>query len=65
MQQPDRHVREPLRAQIQLGGGVDHPIGPGYLVGDLRFAYSSLDNVLTGSTNAGNLVVSVGYRLAL
>jgi hypothetical protein len=43
--------------------GVDYAAGPGFLAGDLRFIYSSLDTPLTGSSNAGSLSIAVGYRL--
>lgn len=42
--------------------GVDYAVGPGFLAGDLRFIYSSLDTPLTGSSNAGSLSLAVGYR---
>ncbi len=47
---------------IELGGGVDYRTGPGFLVGDVRVVYSKLDNLLTGASNAGNLVLAAGYR---
>ena len=46
----------------QIAGGVDYRVGPGFLVGDLRLVYSQLDNLLTGSVNAGNLALAAGYR---
>ena len=42
--------------------GVDYAVGPGFLAGDLRFIYSTLDTPLTGSSNAGSLSLAVGYR---
>lgn len=48
---------------VELAGGVDFKAGPGFLGGDARLDYSKLDNYLTGSTNAGKLTISVGYRL--
>ena len=47
---------------IELGGGVDYRVGPGFLVGDVRIVYSKLDNLLTGASNAGNIVLAAGYR---
>lgn len=47
---------------LELAGGADFRAGPGYLGGDLRIAYSNLDHVLTGNTNAGKLAVSASYR---
>jgi len=47
---------------FELAGGADYKAGPGYLAGDLRFAYSKLDHTITGSTNAGKITLGVGYR---
>lgn len=48
---------------VELAGGADVRLGPGYLGGDLRVAYSKLDHKLTGSTNAGKIAVTASYRL--
>jgi len=48
---------------VTLAGGVDWRLGPGFLVGELRFAYSALSHELTGDSNAGNVGLSVGYRI--
>ena len=48
---------------VEVFGGVDVRAGRGYVVGDLRVVYSSLDHSLTGSTNAGKVGLAVGYRL--
>src|SRR2546428_752710 len=47
---------------FELVGGVDYKLGPGRLLGEARFVYSSLDHTLTGSSNAGNVTISLGYR---
>jgi hypothetical protein len=48
---------------IELAVGGDYRVGPGFLVGELRAVYSKLDHAITGSTNAGTVAASVGYRL--
>lgn len=59
---PGENTASGVEPGVQLAGGVDLAAGPGYIVGDVRFAYSKLDNVLTGSSNAGKLMLSAGYR---
>lgn len=48
---------------FELMGGADLELGPGYAVGELRFPYSRLRHYLAGSTNAGNIELSLGYRI--
>lgn len=60
---PGENTAHAVEAGLQVGGGVDYLVGPGFVVGDLRIIYSPLDNVLTGDSNAGNVVVAAGYRL--
>jgi len=48
---------------FEFGGGVDYRVGPGFVTGDLREAYSKLDHTLTCSTNAGKLTLAAGYRV--
>lgn len=60
---PGENTARAVEAGLQVGGGVDFLVGPGFVVGDLRVIYSPLDNVLTGDSNAGNVVVAGGYRL--
>jgi hypothetical protein len=48
---------------VELAGGVDYRVGPGFIAGDVRMAYSKLEHVLTGDTNAGKLAVALAYRL--
>jgi hypothetical protein len=47
---------------FELTAGVDYKAGPGFLAGDLRFLYSSLDTPITGGSNAGSLAIAAGYR---
>lgn len=61
---PGENTASGVEPGVQLAAGVDLAAGPGFVVGDVRFAYSTLDNVLTGSSNAGKLMLSAGYRLA-
>lgn len=53
------------KAGFEATVGIDYAMGPGFLAGDLRFVYSGLDTPVTGSSNAGNLAIVVGYRLVL
>lgn len=46
----------------ELAVGADYRVGPGYLTGEGRFLYSDLAHLYTGDTNAGNLLLAVGYR---
>ena len=47
---------------LELAGGADYRVGPGFLVGDVRFAYTKLDHTITGSTNASKITLAVGFR---
>jgi hypothetical protein len=42
--------------------GVDFRLGPGLLLGEARYVWSKLDHLWTGDSNAGNVVIAVGYR---
>jgi hypothetical protein len=42
--------------------GADFRMGPGFLLGEARFLYSDLDHLYTGDSNAGNVMISIGYR---
>lgn len=48
---------------VEVLGGADVRLGPGFLVGGVRYAYSRLAHPLTGSTNAGEVSLELGYRL--
>jgi hypothetical protein len=50
---------------FELVGGADYQLGPGYVLGEVRVIYTDLDDLLTGNSNGGNLVVSAGYRIAV
>lgn len=60
---PDSSSSQQTKVGFQVAGGIDYQAGPGYLAGDIRFLYSSLDTMLTGSTNAGSIAVLLGYRI--
>lgn len=45
--------------------GVELPLGPGGLIGELLFEYGSLDHRATGNSNTGGLNLLVGYRFLL
>ncbi len=44
-------------------GGVDFRLGPGALLAEVRVLGSNLNDLLTGNSNAGNVMISVGYRI--
>jgi hypothetical protein len=60
---PDANTATATELGAELAAGVDIHAGPGFVIGEARVVYSKLDNVLTGGSNAGNLVVAMGYRL--
>jgi len=60
---PGDNTEHSTELGLELAGGADFRVGPGFLGGDLRAAYSGLDHSLTGDTNAGKLAVSASYRL--
>ncbi len=45
--------------------GAELRLGPGALLAELLFEYSSLDHVATGATSTGGLSLSLGYRVLL
>lgn len=49
---------------VVLGGGELH-LGPGALLLEISFGYSSLPHTITGDTSTGALAVELGYRLFL
>jgi len=46
-------------------GGLGLHLGPGILLGELRFAYAGIGQKVTGSANIGALSVLLGYGLLL
>lgn len=60
---PGANTEQSTKLGFELAVGADLRAGPGYAVGELRAMYAGLDHRLTGDTNAGNVVVGVGYRL--
>ena len=59
---PGDNTAQSTKLGVELAGGADFRVGPGFVAGDLRFAYSKLDHQLTGSTNAGKVMIAIGYR---
>ncbi len=47
---------------VEAGGGVDLRVGPGFVTGDVRLAYTKLAHTITGDTNAGKVAIALGYR---
>jgi hypothetical protein len=62
---PGKNTTEDSELGLELVGGLDYRLGPGYLLGEVRGVYSDLDHVLSGDTNAGHITLSFGYRLTL
>ena len=60
---PGDNTAQSTEVGLELGGGVDYRLGPGFVAGDVRFAYSGLDHSLTGKTNAGKVTVAAAYRV--
>ena len=59
---PGENTATQTKLGIEVAGGVDHRLGPGFLAADLRLVYSGLDTMLTGSSNAGSIALALGYR---
>ncbi len=62
---PGDNMSQDTRFGFELVGGADFGLGPGYLLGELRVTYSGLDHLLTGTSNAGNVMFGLGYRLVI
>lgn len=60
---PGNNTAQQTKLGLEALAGVDYKAGPGYVAGDLRLIYSGLDTPLTGSSNAGNIGLAVGYRI--
>jgi opacity protein-like surface antigen len=60
---PGTNTNQDTHAGFELLAGVDYRLGPGFVLGDARFAYSGLGHTLTGDSNAGNVTIGVGYRI--
>lgn len=59
---PGENTATQTKLGVEVAGGVDYRLGPGFLAGDVRFVYSKLDTMLTGSSNAGSVSLAFGYR---
>jgi opacity protein-like surface antigen len=59
---PGENTAESSELGFEVVAGADYRMGPGYLLGEARVLYSDLDHLYTGDSNAGNVVLSVGYR---
>jgi hypothetical protein len=60
---PGENTEQGAAFGFEVVGGLDYRLGPGLLLGEVRYVYSKLDHLWTGETNAGNVVVALGYRL--
>lgn len=60
---PGSNTASSTELGVEAVGGADVRLGPGFLVADARYVYSRLAHALTGSTNAGDVSLELGYRL--
>ena len=60
---PGDNTEQGTAVGFEVVGGADYRLGPGLLLGEVRYVWSKLDHLWTGETNAGNVVIAVGYRL--
>jgi hypothetical protein len=60
---PGENTAQSTEIGFELLGGADFRVGPGYVLGEARVVYSNLDHLFTGNTNAGNVMISAGYRV--
>jgi opacity protein-like surface antigen len=60
---PGDNTEQGTALGFEVLGGLDYRLGPGLLLGELRYVYSKLDHLWTGDASAGNVVIAVGYRL--
>lgn len=63
MAAPGDNTAQSTEFGVEAGGGIDLKAGPGYVAGDVRLAYTKLAHTITGDTNAGKVVIALGYRL--
>jgi hypothetical protein len=58
------YVETEGRVGLQLMGGADYTLGPGAAFAEVRYHFSRVDFLSTGSANVGGfLALGVGYRL--
>lgn len=60
---PGENTSEDTRFGGELFAGADYRLGPGYALGEARLVLTDLDDLITGNSNAGNVNLSLGYRL--
>jgi len=60
---PGENTAQKTYFGFEFVGGVDFRLGPGYLLGEARVLGTNLNDLLTGNSNAGNVMISVGYRI--
>lgn len=59
---PGENTAQNTALGFEVLAGADFRAGPGYVLGELRALYSNLDHLFTGDSNAGNVMLSAGYR---
>ena len=58
------YVETEARVGFQMMGGADYVIGPGAAFGEIRYHFTRVNFVATGSSNVGGfLALALGYRL--
>jgi hypothetical protein len=59
---PGSNTSQNTELGFEVVVGADFRAGTGYVLGELRSVYSKLDQLLTGESNAGNVMIAAGYR---
>lgn len=59
---PSENMEQSTKLGFEIVGGADYRVGPGMLLAELRVLYSDLDHLFTGDTNAGSVMIGLGYR---
>ena len=58
-------TEQSTRLGIGIPLGVELPLGPGNLLGEILLQYGTLDHVATGDAHTGAITFAVGYRMVL
>jgi hypothetical protein len=60
---PGENTQRDSRFGFEAVLGADLRTGPGLLLVETRWVHTDLDHMFTGETNAGNVSISLGFRL--
>ena len=59
------HSETSTQAGFLLRLGADYRLGPGALIGEVRFPFAAVGQRTTGESNVGAVSIAVGYRFRL